>query len=195
MAKVARKKKVDNKAGLLKLVVGVRKEDVVDVADFGHFFIVLTKDGAIYHSYTGLEIRCKAWVMGFDGKAGDASLYSWLNNLVAMQKEAKGRESELFPETDVTFADMLDNMVIVTEANLCHPTTAFVDMDSAAKFASERIKWLTERTKELEDAIDAEVAEESEADLKKDFESGQKAVLAEQSAQILGKELAENGKE
>ena len=41
MARIAKKKTVDNNAGLLKVVVGINRKDVESVTDFGHFFIVI----------------------------------------------------------------------------------------------------------------------------------------------------------
>ena len=180
MARVANKKTVDNDAGLLKTIEGIDKKKVVCVEDFGRFIVVLLKDEAIFHTHIGMEIRCKRWVTNLEGKANDASLFTWLANLVDMKREAKGKENLNFPETDTTYADMLDSMIIMTEANLCHPVTAFVDMDEAVKFANERLSWLLAKSKELEGAIDAAVEEESEEDLKKIFEDGQKAIIAEQ---------------
>ena len=41
MARIAKKKKVDNNAGLLNVIDGIKRTDVTEVADFGPFFIVL----------------------------------------------------------------------------------------------------------------------------------------------------------
>lgn len=180
MARVANKKTVDNNAGLLKTIEGIDKKKVVCVEDFGRFIVVLLKDEAIFHTHIGMEIRCKRWVTNLEGKANDASLFTWLANLVDMKRETKGKENLNFPETDTTYADMLDSTIIMTEANLCHPVTAFVDMDEAVKFANERLNWLLVKSKELEGAINTAAEEESEEDLKKIFEDGQKAIIAEQ---------------
>ena len=48
MARIAKKKTVDNNACLLKVVVGINRKDVESVTDFGHFFIVILKDSAIF---------------------------------------------------------------------------------------------------------------------------------------------------
>lgn len=187
MARVANKKTVDNDAGLLKTIEGIDKKKVVCVEDFGRFIVVLLKDEVIFHTHIGMEIRCKRWVTNLEGKANDASLFTWLANLVDMKREAKGKENLNFPETDTTYADMLDSMIIMTEANLCHPVTAFVDMDEAVKFANERLNWLLVKSKELEGAINTAAEEESEEDLKKIFEDGQKAIIAEQVTKELKK--------
>ena len=187
MSKVASKKTVDNNAGLLKTIEGIDRKKVVCVEDFGRFIIVLLKDEVIFHTHIGLEVRCKRWVTNLEGKANDASLFMWLANLVDMKHETKGKENLKFPGTDTTYADILDSMIIMTEANLCHPTTAFVDMDEAVKFANERLNWLLTKSKELENTINTAVKEESEEDLKKSFEDGQEAIIAEQVAKELKK--------
>lgn len=191
MAKVASKKTVDNNAGLLKTIEGIDRKKVVCAEDFGRFIVVLLKDEAIFHTHIGLEVRCKRWVTNLEGKANDASLFMWLANLVDMKHETKGKENLKFPETDTTYADMLDSMIIMTEANLCHPTTAFVDMDEAVKFANERLNWLLTKSKELENTINTAVKEESEEDLKKNFEDGQEAIIAEQVAKELKKDTVQ----
>ena len=191
MAKVASKKTVDNNAGLLKTIEGVDRKKIVCAEDFGRFIVVLLKDGAIFHTHIGLEVRCKRWVTNLEGKANDASLFMWLANLVDMKHETKGKENLQFPGTDTTYADMLDSMIIMTEANLCHPTTAFVGMDEAVKFANERLNWLLTKSKELENTINTAVKEESEEDLKRNFEDGQEAIIAEQVAKELKKDTVQ----
>lgn len=188
MARVANKKTVDNMAGLLNVVEGVDKKKVVGVTDFGSFFVVLLKDGAIYHTHIGYEVRCKRWLMDVSNDRKETSLYSWLVNLVAMKGSIKGKEEELFPGTDQTNQAMLDFSVIITEANMLHPVSAFCDMDEAAKFANDRLNWLRAHSEKLEAAMNAETKEESEEDLAKDFEHGQKAVMAEELAKEVGEE-------
>lgn len=170
---------------LLKTIDGVDNSKVVEVADFGHFNIVLLKDGAIFHTYIGYEVRCKAWCLDYDGKAQETNLYAWLRNLCEMQKMAKDHAQELFPETDVTYQDMLDSMIVTTEANMTHPITAFVDMNAATKFATERLQFLKEMTEKLSAAMSAEVKDETADDLKMNFEHGEQAVLAETASEML----------
>lgn len=179
MAKVTNKKVSYNKA-LLKTIEGIDTSNVKEVADFGHFTVVILKDGAIFHTHLGFELRCRAWAFDLNGKAIPTTLFQWLCNLVDMKKTLKGHESDIFPETDVTYQDVFDSMCIITEANICHPMTAFVDADDAAKFADERITYLTEKQKELAKAMESSVKEETEEDLKRNFEHGQMAVISEQ---------------
>ena len=85
---------------------------------------------------------------------------------------------------------MLDSMVIITEANITHPITAFTDADDAVKFAKEKLDYIGRMQKELENVMNTPVSEETEDYLKKNFEHGQQAILAEQAAEALnqGKE-------
>lgn len=187
MARIAKKKTVDNNAGLLNTISGLDRKKVKEVADFGGFYVVLLKDEAIFRTHAGFEIRCKAWIRNMDGTVADTSLYAWLTNLVAMKHEVKGKEKEIFPETDVTYQDVFDSMVIMTEANLTYPMAAFTDSDRASKFANEHLAWLRQKSEELEAAMNAPVAEETEEDLKKNFAHGEEAILAEQVANELEK--------
>lgn len=184
MAKVASKKTVNNDLGLLGTIAGLNKKEVKKVGNFGHFMVVITNSEAIYHSFSGYEVRAKAWVVGIDAKAGEASLYVWLSNLVDMQEVVKGKESEPYPETGgSTYQDVLDTMVIITEANICYPMVAFTDADEAGKFASRRLDWMMEQEKKLEEAASANLTDETEEDQRKNFEHGQQAVILEQAAE------------
>lgn len=185
MARIAKKKTVNNNAGLLRVIEGIDEKKVVSVTDFGSFFIVLLKDGAIYHTHIGYEVRCKRWLMDINNERKETTLYNWLVNLVAFKNDIKGKESELFPETNQTNQDMLDYTTTITAANMLHPVFAFSDMDTAAKFATERLNYLREQSEKLEAAMNAEVKEETEDDLAKDFEHGQKAIMAEETAKAL----------
>lgn len=191
MARIAKKKTVDNNAGLLKVVDGINKKDVESVTDFGRFFIVILKNSAIFHTHIGFEARFKRWGgVDMEGRALTTTTFAWLENLVAMKNEVKGKENDIFPETDVTYQDMLDSMVVITEANITHPLTAFLDGDDAAKFSKEKLDYLGRMQELLETAMNTPVSEETEEDLKKNFEHGQQAILAEQAAEALnqGKE-------
>ena len=164
MAKIAGKKRVNNNLGLLKTVDGVNEKDVVNITDFGRFFVVLLKDEAIFHTHLGFEVRIKRWGgVGLNGEALPTTTYTWLENLVDMAKETK-----------------TNAMIIITEANITFPMTAFADADEAGKFASERIKYLTSMQDKLETIMSTPVAKETEEDLKKNFEHGQQAIIAEE---------------
>lgn len=191
MARIAKKKTVNNNAGLLRVIEGIDEKKVVSVTDFGSFFIVLLKDGAIYHTHIGYEVRCKRWCIDMNSERKETLLYNWLFNLVKMKKEIKGKENELFPETDQTNQNMLDFTVICTEANMLHPVSAFANADVAAKFATERLNYLREQSEKLEAAMNAEVKEETEEDLAKNFEHGQNAIEAEKVAEQLKAEEGE----
>lgn len=192
MAMTAKKKKVDNKAGLVGLVRGIDKSKVEKVQDFGRFLVVLLKDSAVYHSYTGFEVRCNAWCRGMASETKRASLYEWLVNLVGMKEACVKHGKESYPETGMSYSDLLDTMIIMTEANLTHPITAFTDVDAAAKFANDYITWLGEKMKELGDTIDKETTDESTESLKKDFEHGANVINNEHAGELLKQIQKEN---
>lgn len=192
MAMIAKKKKVNNKVGLVGLVKGIDRSKVEKVQDFGRFLVVLLKDSAVYHSYSGYEIRCNAWSRGVVSKTERASLYEWLVNLVGMKEACATYGKEDYPETGMSYNDLLDTMVIMTEANLTHPITAFTDVDAAAKFANEYITWLGDKMKALGETMEKEVEEESTEELKKDFEHGLEAISKESSAEVLKSIQKEN---
>jgi hypothetical protein len=185
MARVAKKKTVNNTKGLLS-AIDVDKRDVEKVVDFGRFIVVVTKDGVIYHTHIGLEIRCKMWLLNTDGKAVEGSLCAWLLNLVAMKEESEGKESELYPYAGTaTYGDILDYMVIMTEANLQYPIVAFTDMKEATEFAEKRLNWLGDMLKKLEEVSGQPVKEEAIMDMKANFEHGASAILGEQAESTL----------
>lgn len=188
MVRIAKKKKVDNNAGLLNVIDGIKRADVTDVADFGSFFIVLLKDGAIYHTHFGYEVRCKRWLMDPNGDTNETTLYNWLYNLVQMKKATVGHENEIFPETYQTNEQMLEYSKLITEANMLHPVAAFSDLETATKFANDRINYLREAVQKLDSAMNSKVEEESEEDLKKNFEQGQQEIIADQLRQELKNE-------
>lgn len=211
MARIAKKKTADNGLGLLNVVEGVDKKKVVSVTDFGSFFIVLLKDGAIYHTHIGYEVRCKRWVMDVNGKDSKESLlYLWLVNLVEFNEGMAGNENEPFkalaeaevsPEAEgdvngvgenVTNGDMLEYAKAITAANMLHPVSAFADMNVAAKFANERLAYLREMTDKLEETYQAGVKAEEEEALRKNYEEGEKAVMKEKVAKQM--EAAMDGK-
>ena len=188
MAKIASKKNVNNNAGLLNVISGLDKKKVKEVADFGGFYVVVLKDEVIFRTHAGFEIRSKAWIRNMDGSVADTTLYTWLTNLVAMKNTVKGKENEIFPETDVSYQDMLDSMIIMTEANLTYPMAAFVDPDKAVEFANNHLEWLRKKSEELEAAMNTPITEETEEDLKKNFIHDEEAILTEQIAKELKKE-------
>lgn len=188
MAKVATKKSVDNSLGNY---FEVKRKDISYVADFGRFEVVVCKGGVIFRTHLGFMLWCTPWVASFDGTSGRSSLYEWLTNLASLKKESEGRESLPYPDDpSVTYGDVLDSMALITESNLTHPTVAFIDLEDASRFAKQYIDWLIAKTKELDAAMSAPVADESEEDLRRNFEHGQAAVMAEVAAAAL-KESAE----
>ena len=94
----------------------------------------------------------------------------------------------MFPETDQTKEQMLEYSKLITDANMLHPVTAFSDLETATKFANDRINYLRESSQKLDSAMNSKVKEESEEDLKKNFEQGQQEIIADQLRQELKNE-------
>lgn len=185
MARIATKKNVDNRLGNY---FEIKRKDIEEAVDFGRFEVVVCKGGVIFRTYTGFMLWCTPWVVAFEGKAGETSLYQWLVNLVAMKKECVGKESEPYPymgDASITYQDVLDSMVTLTAANLTHPTVAFIDMDEATRFAQHHIDWLISKSKELESAMNKSVPDETKEVLRKNFEHEQGVLLAEEASNIL----------
>lgn len=187
--KVEKAKSVTNENEVL---FGVARKDIKETVDFGSFEVLMCKGGALFRTHTGFHIWTAPWVMTMEGKSETNNLYQWLLNLVEMKHETEKHPDEAFPEVDngATYSDVLEGMVLLTIANLMHPVTAFIDVDEATKFAKQRLDWLTEMSARLEEAA-AEVKEETEEDLRKNFEHGQNAIATEQIGKMLEKELEE----
>ena len=174
---------------ILSVLDGVDEDKLVDAAEFESFVVLILKDGAIFRSSNGFEVRCKAWC--YDPTAAQSrstSLYSWLCNLVELKKSSVGREDEEFPETGTTYGELVESLSFMTVTNMLYPLTVFTDVDKASEYANRRFEWLVEKTKELDAAMSADVKEESADDLRKDFEDGARASFAEDVRKMLADE-------
>lgn len=125
-----------------------RGEKVVEYGDFGAFSVWITTRQAVFHSYTGYEVRTTPYAVGIDGKASETSLYAWLVNLVKMKKGTDGHEEELLSE-GVKKGDALFASKVITEANLVKPMSVFIDLNEATKAAQEYMEWLEKAQKDL----------------------------------------------
>lgn len=174
---------------ILSVLDGVDEDKLVDAAEFESFVVLILKDGAIFRSSNGFEVRCKAW--SFDpaeNASRETSLYSWLCNLVELHNSSIGREDEEYPETGTTYGYLVESLSFLTVTNMLYPLTAFTDVDQATEYANRRMEWLIEKTKELDAAMSADVKEESADDLRKDFEDGARASFAEDVQKMLAEE-------
>lgn len=168
----------------------LKSEDIVKVSDFGGFELIFTKTGVMFKTHTGFHVWCTPYVLDLEGKAHENSLYAWLRQLAEAKESYSGEAAlEPFEEMEnVTKGDILDSMRIITEANMTHPITAFVDMETATQFASKRLAWLGEMQEKLATAMTEEVKEETDADIKANFEHSKNIIELEKLNKVLNGE-------
>lgn len=174
---------------ILSVLDGVDEDKLVDAAEFESFVVLILKDGAIFRSSNGFEVRCKAW--SFDpaeNASRETSLYSWLCNLVELKNSSIGKEDEEEPETGTTYGELVESLSFLTVTNMLYPLTAFTDVTKATEYAYRRFEWLVEKTKELDAAMAADTKEETADDLRKEFEDGARASFAEDVKKMLAEE-------
>lgn len=188
----------------------VTDADIVERAAFGRFEVIKAKHGIMYKNYTGYHVWTTPYVVDENGRAQEKSLYAWLDNLLQFKANASGREGEYYdwgipedarPGGDnslppaVTYGDMLDTMSLMTEANIEHPTTVFTDENYAAQFAIKRMAWMREQMERLQEAMKTPVKEETEDDIKRNFEDAERERIMRESLDILteGVGLDKNG--
>lgn len=163
----------------------INPTEVVKQRNFGAYEVVKVKGGIIFRTYTGYMLYFSEFTTDKDGKASPLTAYLWLDNMLNIADYAEKNGQEMFPDTDMTYIDVLNYYQIVTEANLTYPLVAFIDVDKATEFADKHIKWLADKAEQLESAVFGEVKEETEEDVKKNVENAEKAVMAEDIKQIL----------
>lgn len=157
----------------------VSPAEVIKQKNFGAYEIVKLKGGIIFKTYTGYMLYFSEFTTDKDGKASPLTAYMWLDNMLNIAEHAERNGQELFPDTEMTYLDVLHYYQIVTEANLTYPLVAFIDVDKATEFADKHIKWLAEKAEQLETAVFGEIEEETEEDIKANVENADKAVMAE----------------
>lgn len=158
----------------------INPAEVVKQRNFGAYEIIKVKGGIIFKTYTGYMLYVSEFTTDKDGKASPLTTYMWLDNMLNIADHAEKDGQALFPDTDMTYIDVLNYHQIVTEANLTYPIVAFIDVDRATEFAEKHINWLKEKTEQLEKAVFGNVEEETEEDIKKNVENANKAVMAEE---------------
>lgn len=172
----------------------LKSQDIVKVADFGAFEVIITKRGAMFRTHTGFHVWCSPYVLGLDGKACEASLYAWLKNLADAKELFPARSGEAYPDAGgATYGDILDYMRIVTEANMTYPLVAFTDIETAAGLASQRISQLGALQESLAAAMGAAPPEETAEDLRRSFEEAQGRVGLEKAASLISGGAIVNG--
>ena len=167
MAKIANKKGVDNKAGYVVKPIAVK--DIEKQADFGTFKITRTRYCIAYTNYVGYSVITKPYTTTPEGQATKLSLYEWLNYALEMQEYLTEHKDEKNPDLDMTNGEWLEQVKIITEANLTKPCVVFTDADYATEEALRHIKWLNEKTKQLQAAMTQTPPEEDEKKNEEEF--------------------------
>lgn len=167
MTRIAKKKGVDNKAGYVVKPIAVK--DIEKQADFGTFKITRTKDCIAYTNYVGYSVITKPYTTTPEGQATKLSLYEWLNYALEMQEYLTEHKDEKNPDLDMTNGEWLEQVKIITEANLTKPCVVFTDADYATEEALNHIKWLNEKTKQLQAAMTQTPPEEDEKKNEEEF--------------------------
>ena len=167
MGRIAKKKGVDNKAGYVVKPIAVK--DIEKQADFGTFKITRTRDCIAYTNYVGYSVITKPYTTTPEGQATKLSLYEWLNYALEMQEYLTEHKDEKNPDLDMTNGEWLEQVKIITEANLTKPCVVFTDADYATEEALNHIKWLNEKTKQLQAAMTQTPPEEDEKKNEEEF--------------------------
>ena len=165
--KIANKKNVNNKAGYVVKPVAVK--DIEKEADFGTFKITRTRECIAYTNYVGYSVTTKPYTTTPDGKATELSLYAWLNYALEQKEYLEQHKDEKHPDLDFTNGEWLEQIKVITEANLTKPCVVFTDADYAMEEALNHIKWLNDKAKLLQDTMTVTPPEENEKANEEEF--------------------------
>lgn len=165
------------------MVFELADKDIVERESFGHFEVLIAKQGALFKTYTGYHVWASKYAVGVDGKAGQMTLFSWLSALVRMKKDIAGHEEEPYgDDRKLTNGEVLETLMIVTEANMTAPMTVFADEERAIKAARSYIEWLTSYMK----ILDEEMAKKpEEPDEKMEFEALESARIIDNMKDLM----------
>lgn len=157
---IARKKKVNNKAGYVIKPVAVK--DVIKQADFGSFKLTITKDCACYTNYLGYSVITKPYTTTPEGKATELSLYAWMAYAVDNKDYLEAHKDDIHPELGIKNGEWLENIKIITEANITKPCVVFTDANYATEEATRHMDWLRKKSDELMKAMNTTPPEDDE---------------------------------
>lgn len=152
---------------------------LVERRHFGSFAIVLTERGALYETYTGYHVWTTPFAADKDGGVQKKSLYAWLLNVVEVSRVADVSPDLRVGGSGITYRELLDTLRIMTEANMLHPMSAFVDEGRAMDFAVKYMDWLNSRYEDLKSSI---------ANPRKEAAMGDEAALALERAVLDARE-------
>ena len=182
---IANKKDVNNKAGYVVKPIAVM--DIEKEADFGTFKITRTRECIAYTNYIGYSVITKPYTTTPEGKATELSLYAWLNYALEQKEYLEQHKDEKQADLDLTNGEWLEQIKIITEANITKPCVVFTDINVACDEAAKHIQWLNEKAKQLQQAMTTPPPEEDE---KANAEEFGRAIADENLVSLL-KESAE----
>lgn len=157
----------------------IKPEDVVRQVMFPHFKVVMLKDGVWYENYHGSVTYAKRYTLVPGFGASETTLYQWFDELLKTYDAYKDCREEKIDQKNVsglTKGDIIDYLVLVTEANLVKPSIVFADQEEASKAAIEVLQYINSRQDKLNEVASGVVKEETEED--------KKAFLDEASAAV-----------
>lgn len=164
------------------IVTPVTTEEVEKQADYGTFTITKTRGSIVFTNYTGYTVITKPYTVTPEGKAGELSLYAWLNYAIDISDELSQKKSEPYEDTGLTNGEWLEVVKMTTEANVTRPCVVFTDIDYAMQAANSHIEWLADMSKKLLDAFTTPPPEEDEKANAEEF--GQR-LAAENLAEVM----------
>ena len=161
MDKKTKKMKSDKASAKGKFSFHIDEGDVIDVSNFGSFDVIRTKRGILFRTYGGYHVWTTPYTVDFNGNTMYNSLYAWLENLVEASKAFKGHEDEHIEEDkNVTKGEILEDLKVITVANLLMPTTVFLDENKAAEAANSYLEWLDTMQSKLISAMNGKITED-----------------------------------
>lgn len=114
---IARKKKVNNKAGYVIKPVAVN--DIVKQADFGTFKITRTRECIAYTNYVGYSVITKPYTTTPEGKATELSLYAWLNYALEQKEYLEQHKDEPLDPEDKFNCEFWLPSLVSADMQLC----------------------------------------------------------------------------
>lgn len=159
----------------------VGTEDVLERRSFGRFEVIRTKLGIMYSTWSGYHIWTEEYAVDMDGKAREKGLHAWLRGLLEEAGRCDDAVYASSPAADgITHKEVFDAMVVMTEANLAYPMTAFIDEERAMRFSIEYMKWLRESAENLQEVLSSSPTSDDD-----------RAVLAEENASAINRDHLE----
>lgn len=144
------------------VVLPIEVGDVELEADFGTFKISRTKSCIAYTNYVGYSVITKPYTTTPKGISTELSLYSWLNYALESKEYLESHKEDIHPDFGITCGEWLEQIKIITEANVTKPCVVFTDVDYACEEALKHIEWLNEKAKDLQLAMTTPPEEEDE---------------------------------